>query len=109
MSSDEQSNETEPAVQEHTHSPPVVPFAPQLLGGATHVTSQLGSYPPHFFAYAPPSDGNHTENGPNGVPPTAPPYMIPFPPPGMVYAFPPPQGQGKLIRGILACYSCPHL
>lgn len=100
MSSDEQSNETEPAVQEqeNTHSPPVIPFAPQLTG-ATHVTSQLGSYPPHFFAYAPPSDGNHTENGPNGVP-TAPPYMIPFPPPGMVYAFPPPQGQGKLIRGI---------
>ncbi|KAF8721625.1 hypothetical protein AX14_010195 [Amanita brunnescens Koide BX004] len=101
MSSDEQSNTTDPGVQEHTHSSPAVTFAPQLLNGAT----QLGAYPPHFFAYASPSDGNHSENGPNSVPTAAPPYMIPFPPPGMVYAFPPPQGQ--VPPGVkMACTNC---
>ena len=80
-------------------------FSPQLLNGATHVTvPPIGAYPPHFFAYAPPPDGNNAENGPNGVPNPVPPYMIPLPPPGMVYAFPPPPGQGKLIRGTFIVY-----
>ncbi|KAF8325679.1 hypothetical protein F5887DRAFT_247418 [Amanita rubescens] len=96
MSSDEQSNtsQAESAAQDHSYPPSVVNFSPQLLGGATHVTvPPIGAYPPHFFAYAHPQDGNNTENGPNGVPNHIPPYMIPLPPPGMVYAFPPPQGQ----------------
>ncbi|KAK2461144.1 hypothetical protein APHAL10511_006671 [Amanita phalloides] len=96
MSSSEQSNKAAAASQEHVYPPPVVAFTPQAFNGATYASPPPpGAYPPPFFAYPPPPDGNHGENGQNGVPPPGPPYMMAFPPPppGMVYAFPPPQGQ----------------
>ena len=90
MSASEQSSKAAPANQEQAYSPPYNP----PFNGATYPTPPPpGPYPPPFFAYAPPQDGSHGENGPNGVPPP-PSYVIPFHP-GMVYAFAPPQGQGN--------------
>jgi hypothetical protein len=49
-----------------------------------------GAYAPPFYTYAPPPDGH----GENGGQPGHHPYMMAYPPPpGMVYAYPPP-GQG---------------
>ncbi|KIL63404.1 hypothetical protein M378DRAFT_669341 [Amanita muscaria Koide BX008] len=92
MSATDQPNKAPPTNQEHAFPPPVVAYT-QPFNNATYPTPPPpGTYAPPFFAYPPSQDANHNENGQNGVPAPAP-YMISFPPPGMVYAFPPPQGQ----------------
>ncbi|KAJ4490261.1 hypothetical protein J3R30DRAFT_3420331 [Lentinula aciculospora] len=71
------------------------PFPPTANSASTSITPQFphfaGAFPPTlppgyppFFAYPPPSDGQQGEGN------TAPlPYPLLYPPPGMVYAFPP--------------------
>lgn len=84
---------TTPPTQEHPY-PPVAPYAHQPYNGAGYPPPGPPGYPPPFFPYPPPPDGSHGETGHNGAPPA--PYVMFGPPPGMMYAYPPPQqGQRK--------------
>ncbi|KAF9443112.1 hypothetical protein P691DRAFT_844052 [Macrolepiota fuliginosa MF-IS2] len=75
-----------PAAQDHQYPPGVVPY-PQPY--SPPFPPPPPGYPP-FFAYPPPADAAHAENGQAQGPPA--PYMMAFAPGGMVYAYPTPQG-----------------
>lgn len=76
---------TEPAKSPPSQPYPAGTYAP--FAGAY----PPGAYPPPFYTYAPPPTDSNGENAGHHAP-----YMMPYPPPpGMVYAYPPPP-QGAL-------------
>lgn len=90
-------NKAPAAAQEHQYPPPVIQYA-QPYNGTYPPPPPPGTapYPPYF--YPPPGEGNHGENGQNGMPPGA--YMM-LAPPGVVYVHPPPpQGQCMYINSV---------
>lgn len=98
MASESSKSSTTVAQDQQVQLHPIAPYPPQFNGGH-YPPLPPGAYPP-YYAYAPiPTDGSHDPNVPNGGPPGGP-YLMAFPPPppGMVYAYAPPPGQGKLTR-----------
>ncbi|RXW19250.1 hypothetical protein EST38_g6592 [Candolleomyces aberdarensis] len=84
----EQTKTPAPA-QDHPYPQPVLPYPQAYNGAYPPPPPGTAPYPPYF--YPPPTEGSHSENGQNAMPPG--PYMM-LAPPGVVYVHqPPPQGQ----------------
>ncbi|KAF8830504.1 uncharacterized protein C8R40DRAFT_1167369 [Lentinula edodes] len=71
-----------PATATNSASASIPPQFPHFAGA--YPPTLPPGYPP-FFAYPPPNDGQQGEGNPAPLP-----YPLLYPPPGMVYAFPPP-------------------
>ncbi|KAF9530157.1 hypothetical protein CPB83DRAFT_868665 [Crepidotus variabilis] len=80
-----------PAAQEQAYpASTIVQYPHQAYNGASFPPPGPPGYMPPFFSYPPP-DGAHPEGQNSTV--SAPPYMMALPP-GVVYAYPPPQAPG---------------
>ncbi|TFY82446.1 hypothetical protein EWM64_g1565 [Hericium alpestre] len=80
------SDQSKPSSTTEQSQPPAIAAYPTGHYAGSPYPPPTGPYP---FYYPPHPEANGGDpNAPNGLPPTA--YMMPFPHPGLVYAYPPP-------------------